>query len=95
LEARFHFVPQGHAIVARRFISVQRHVPILLVLVLVLVLDWELVVCQDGRGLNGASNRREISLVPATEKTVEDDDDDEDEKDSEMTLSRYGDLSPG
>jgi hypothetical protein len=29
-----------------------------------------------------------ISLVPATEKTVEDDED-EDEKDSEMTLSRY------
>jgi hypothetical protein len=33
-----------------------------------------------------------ISLVPATEKTVEDDDD-EDEKDSEMTLSRYSDFS--
>jgi hypothetical protein len=44
-------------------------------------------VCQDGRGLNGEGNRREVRLFQPPEKRPRTMDDDE--KDWEMTLNRY------
>jgi hypothetical protein len=58
----------------------------------VLRLGWDGAVCQDGRGLNGESNRREVRLTnhPKNGRGRH-----EDEKDSEMTRILWSELLPG